>query len=120
MSTVMLKTITRNLPCRLTEEELRQRGDALAETVQELAAEESRQTDVKAQMKARLTELEAKQTRFAITISRKEEYRDIQCDLFVNADRGLVDVVRRDTSEVVETRPITDDERQRALALEAA
>lgn len=120
MSLVLLKTITRNLPCKLSDDELRQRGDALAETVQELAAEESRQTDVKAQMKARLTELEAKQTRFAITISRKEEYRDVSCDLFADPTRGIVDVVRRDVGEVVETRPISDDERQRALPMEAA
>lgn len=120
MVSKVMKVVTRNLPCRLTEDELRQRGDALAEVVQELHAEEQRQADVKAQMKARVTELEAKQTRFAITISRKEEYRDIECDVFGDPERGVVELVRRDSGEVVETRPMTEDERQRALPLNAA
>lgn len=118
MST-LLKTITRNLPCRLSDDELRQRGDALAETCQELHAEEQRQTDVKAQMKARMTELEAKQTRLSIVISRREEYRDVPCDQFGDTVRGTVDIVRRDTAEVVETRPMTDSERQQSLPMTA-
>lgn len=120
MTSVLLKSLTRNLPCRLTDDELRQRGDSLAEVVQELHAEDDRQADVKAQMKARLTELEAKQTRYAIVISRREEYRDVECDLFADTVRGTVDIVRRDTGDTIETRPITEDERQRALPLEAA
>jgi hypothetical protein len=120
MSTVLLKTITRNVPCHLSDMELLTRADELSVVVQEITAEEGRQVDVKAQMKARLTELDARKSRLAITIGRKEEYRDVPCDLFANVERGIVEVVRRDTAEVVESRAMSDDERQKALPLEVA
>jgi hypothetical protein len=118
MSEVLIKTVTRNVPCRLTEDELRQRGDSLAEVVESRHAEEKRQADLKSQMKARITELEAKQTQLAIAISRKEEYRDVSCDIFGDPTHDTATVVRRDTGEAIEKRPLTDAERQKALPLE--
>ena len=116
---VSLKRITRNLPCRLTEGELLARADELSVVVQETSAEEHRQTDVKAQMKARLTELDARKTRLAITIGRKEEYRDVEVELLADIQAGTVTSYRQDTSEAIETRPMNDMERQAALPLEA-
>lgn len=116
---VSIKRITRNLPCRLTETELLDRADQLSVVVQETNAEEGRQTDVKAQMKAKLTELDARKTRLAITIGRKEEYRDVEVELVADVQAGTVTIYRMDTSEALETRPMTEQERQAALPLEA-
>lgn len=115
---VTLKEVTRSLPCRLTDSELLTKADELSVVVQEVSAEEDRQTDVKAQMKAKLTELDARKTRLAITIGRKEEYRDVRCEVQADAQAGTVTVIRMDTGEALETRPMTEDERQRALPLE--
>lgn len=117
---VSLKRITRNLPCRLTEGELLARADDLSVVVQETTAEEGRQTDVKAQMKARLTELDARKTRLAITIGRKEEYRDVEVELMADVQAGTVTIYRMDTSEAIETRPMTEQEKQNALPFEPA
>ena len=116
---VSLKKIMRNLPCRLTERELLDRADQLSVVVQETNAEEGRQTDVKAQMKAKLTELDARKTRLAITIGRKEEYRDVEVELMADVQAGTVTIYRMDTAEALETRPMTEQERQSSLPLEA-
>lgn len=116
---VSLKRVTRNLPCQLTNAELLDRADQLSVVVQETNAEEGRQTDVKAQMKAKLTELDARKTRLAITIGRKEEYRDVEVELMGDVQSGTVTVYRQDTSEAIETRPMSEQERQATLQFEA-
>lgn len=117
---VSLRKLTRNLPCRLTHDELLDRADQLSVVVQETTAEENRQTDAKAQMKARLTELDARKTRLAITISRKEEYRDVEVELVADVQAGTVTAYRNDSGEALETRPMSDAERQTTLPLEVA
>lgn len=116
---VSIRRVTRNLPCRLTDAELLDRADQLSVVVQETSAEEARQTDLKTQMKARLTELDSKKTRLAITIGRKEEYRDVEVELMADIQAGTVTVYRMDTSEAIETRPMSEQEKQATLPLEA-
>ena len=116
---VTLKTVMRSVPCRLTDAELLTRADELSVVVQETTAEEGRQTDIKAQMKARLTELAARKTRLALTIGRKEEHRDVDVAHVADLQAGTVTVVRTDTGEAMETRLMTDDERQDSLPLTA-
>jgi len=111
----IIRTETRSLPVKLHEDELRDRGDKLAAVIQDLNAEEDRQVDVKAQMKARLSELDAKKTQLAIVISRREEYRDVPVDVFADYAKQIVEAVRRDTGEVLTTRRMTEEERQQPL-----
>lgn len=109
------RTVVRSLPVRLTEEELLKKGGELAATVQDISSEESRQQDIKSQLKAKLAELEARRSNLAITVSRKEEHRDVEVDIFHDYQRGVVEDVRRDTGEVVSRRVMRDDERQQPL-----
>lgn len=112
------QTVSRNLPCRLSLEEWNDRAKQLAEAVQNVATEERRQTDVKAGLKARLAELQSKQSVLADVVQRREESRDLVCDQLAYVERGIVEIVRRDTGEVIETRPLQDHERQQALKFE--
>lgn len=109
------RTETRNLACTLTEDELRDRGFQLAKAVQDIATEEMRQGDLKAQMKATLAGLDGMKSRLASSVARREEFRDVAVDIFLDHDRGVVDQVRQDTGECILSRPMTDDERQLAL-----
>lgn len=111
------RTVVRSLPCRLTDEELLKKGGELAATVQDISSEESRQQDIKSQLKAKLTELEARRCNLAITVSRKEEHRDVEVDIYHDYQRAVVEDVRRDTGEVVSRRVMQDEERQRGLPL---
>jgi hypothetical protein len=75
----------------------------------------NRQVDMKAQMKARLAELDARKTQLAIIIGRREEDRDVTVDQFWDFGRFVVDTVRRDTGEVVSSRRMTEEECQQPL-----
>ena len=109
-----------NLPCKLTEKELRTAGSDLAGVVQDIATEADRHVDIKSQMKARLSELEARKSILAITISRREEYRDVEIEVLSNYDEGIVRRVRMDTGEVLHERPMREDERQSSLPMDEA
>lgn len=110
-----VRSETRFLPVKLREDELRDRGDMLAATIQDLNAEENRQVDIKAQMKARLSELDAKKTQLAIVISRREEERDVVVNIYHDYDKMTVDFVREDTGATLSSRRMTDIERQLPL-----
>lgn len=119
-STKLHRTIVRSLPCRLTDDELLKKGSELATAVQDIATEEGRQLDIKASMKAKLAEIEARRTQLAIAVSRKEEHRDVEVDIWHDYQRAIVQDIRRDTGEVLTTRVMSEDERQIGLPMEPA
>jgi hypothetical protein len=112
-----IDSFTKSLPVRLTLDEVLQKSADLAGTVQDYATEESRQADIKAQLRAKLTELDAKRTQLAIVVARKEEYRDVRCEVVADVETLLANITRTDTGEIVQSRPLTDSERQKALPL---
>jgi hypothetical protein len=112
------RTVVRSLPCVLTDEELLKKGSDLATAVQDIATEEGRQVDLKASMKARLAEIEARRTQLAIAVSRKEEHRDVEVDIWHDYQRAVVQEIRRDTGEIMNTRVMSDAERQQHLPME--
>lgn len=110
---------TRSLPVRLTAEEFNARAAALAETCTKIEIEDTRQTNLKAQLKADMARLEAEQSKLAHIVARREEYREVPVDWMYDGKRGIVELSRRDTGEIVETRPATDKDRQLALPVDA-
>lgn len=119
-TTKLHRTVVRSLPCVLTDEELLKKGADLATAVQDIATEEGRQADLKATMKARLAEIEARRTQLAIAVSRKEEHRDVEVDIWHDYQRLVVQEIRRDTGEITGTRVMSESERQQALPMETA
>lgn len=110
-----LRTQTRSLPCKLTDDEVRNAGGELAAVVQDIATEKERQKDVGAQMKARLAELQSRQTQLAIKVSRREEFREVRVEYEINDGADIVTERRLDTGDIMTIRPARDDERQLAL-----
>ena len=115
MTDVTERTTKTVLGCRLTDDELQAAGNDLAKVVQDIAGEADRQGEIKAQMKARLMELTAKQTVLAIMVSRREEHRDVEVTIATCYDDGVEIRTRTDTGEVISTRALRDDERQPRL-----
>ncbi len=114
----LLRTYTKKLPCRLTEEEIRRVGKELAGTVQEIQAEEESQTKIKADLRSRLAKLEERQSALALAINTRTEERDVDVNVLVEPS-GVVHEVRADTGEHVQTRLMTDEESQIRLPLES-
>jgi len=114
-TTIPIRNVSRLLPVKLTEVELMQTGQDLAATVQDIASEEDRQKGIKDQLKVRMSELVAKETKLALLISRKEEYREVTVKIEIR-ESGQVSETRVDTGEVLILREAHEDERQLPLA----
>lgn len=114
-ATKVLTKEIRLLPCRLTDEEWAQRAGELASVVADVSLEESRQKSAKAEMKARLEELAAKRDRLGNVVTRHEEQRDVQVEIVADFGIGKAETIRKDTYEVIHSRPLTDHERQMGL-----
>ena len=110
----IIETRTRHLPVALTQEELRTVSLEFADTFHELNAEEQTQKNVKDQMKAKLSELNAKLTRLSSVVRNGMEYRAVEVEYRLT-DLGFVQEARLDTGEILASRPPTDSERQLAL-----
>ena len=111
VDTILIKTVSRLLPVELTDAELREAGDELAATVQEINSEDNRQKEIKDQLKARMSELEAKQSKLAMKITQKKEYRDIQVRIEMHTS-GQVSETRIDTGKVLTLRDPYEEEKQ--------
>lgn len=59
-------------------------------------------------MKARLAVL-------AGVVDKRSEVREVECEESMNLDRKIVEIVRMDTGEIVDTRGITGADIQQAL-----
>jgi hypothetical protein len=102
---------TRMLPVRLNEEELLTKASLLSTKVHELAIEEDDQKDAKAAMKKRLDDLNREITDVARIVREKVEPRPVEVHESKNYARRIVEIVRVDTGEVVDSRPMTEQER---------
>jgi len=115
VSTTEIGWAVRHLPCRLTHDELLERGDELARVQEEIMNAEARAAEIKQNLKSEMAALESRRGILAMAVRRREELRDVQCHVVLDYDRRTVAVVRSDTFEVVDSRPATTDELQQVL-----
>ena len=109
----------RSLQCTLTPEELmtcaRQMADAENE-IQHLNAEKE---NFVAQFKSKLSQAEGVVSGKASMIRCGYEFRNVDCEQVKDFDKGTVTVFRLDAGRaVVESRSMTEDEKQMGLALD--
>lgn len=100
----------------LSGSELETLANELSEVIGSISVEKDDQTDAKAQMKARLTELEARMTRIAATVRLRKELRLVEFEQFVDGEEAVT--IRLDTGEEVGRRILTANERQGELISE--
>lgn len=111
---------TRKLRCHLSEDEVANRADQLAAAVLELELEKENQAEAKAAMRDKLKAMQKAREALARAVSERAEERDVEVDKVYRHARLQVDYVRVDTGAVVETRAMTDDERQMRLPVSGA
>lgn len=113
------KTLTRretsSLSCKLTEAEILAYGRDLASKHAEYARIESQFTAMKTEFKGKLEEVEARLATLANRIQSGEEYRDVETLETKNWSVLTVTRTRTDTGEVLESRPMREDEKQQEL-----
>lgn len=108
--------ITRTLPCKLTDEEQRQRGIQLAEReieYEQVLAEKKTSSDAYSatakSLRTRIVDLTA-------AVNDKQEDREIEVVWEFDYKTKEKRLVRRDTMESIEKRTLTADELQMTLA----
>lgn len=113
-----IKRAQRNLPCRLTREELLEKGKTQAELLKrkgELENEKKRCAD---DFKARLSEVDSQMTVLSNEISTGVQYRNVPITIVIGEpDADHKTISRDDTCEVIETSNLTPEERQLILPM---
>jgi hypothetical protein len=101
----------RELPVELTEAELRERGDRMAEAELQIETLKSERRDLNAAINSQV-ELRAK---LAHTIDSGTETRDVRCKWIEDFDKNCWRLVRQDNGAAVDTRAMTAADRQGSL-----
>ena len=107
----------RNLPVRLTEEELQRKGQELSEVIEKHAEIDSERAGIAKQFKDKLETLDDKARELAKQIRTKTEERPVEVHQRKDQLNATVDLYRTDTGEVVYSRPMTAEELAEARQL---
>lgn len=111
----MNKTFTKILPCDLSDIELIAKGEDLAA---ELTALEEAEAEAKADAqkhKERQAGIREKIRKLRTAIEERQELREVECEERIIRERGVAQVVRLDTGEVVSERKLELDDLQEPL-----
>jgi hypothetical protein len=108
--------IERNLPCKLTEAELLARGDAMAAAELKIDTLKAERRGVNAQIREQTDE----RNKLAHTIESELEHRPVICKWIADFTHNVFRLVRQDTGDEIETRPMTAADRQGALPLDGS
>lgn len=110
-------TFQKQLPVRLTDEELRHRGDELASQLDLMDEIDARITAAKEAAKGPRQQTQERIFELRDQLRRKAEDRLVDCEMIKRFDQRCAETVRLDTGEIVGTRPLTAQEMQTKLAI---
>lgn len=113
----MEKMAKREMKCVLTKDELLERGEAVGRESTALADAQERKKDVTKQLSADVERHRVELARLGQELANGYVYRTIDCVEAFDYAAGKVTITRLDTGEVVEVRPIKEEERQSELSL---
>lgn len=104
-----------SLPVPLTPAEVAAKSRELARLVQDKNAKEEERTQAAQQFSADIKDMVKRQNELARQIDNGQEWRDIDVEEVKNYETKTVDIVRKDTNEIVSSRGMTPEERQETL-----
>jgi hypothetical protein len=110
---------TQKLPVKLTDKDLKMKGDELAKEVQKLADLKNAMKQSAEGFKSQRSKVELEIDRLKQLILSKTELRDVEVRENKNYKAKVVSTVRLDTREVIHTRPMKAHELQRPLPLDS-
>jgi hypothetical protein len=109
----MAKKIEIELPCALSDDEVRSRGDYLVELIARMDAVSEEKSNVARRYKDQLSGLAETQRKVAAAIRTRCETRMVRCWVTYHAPcEGVKRTTRMDTGDVVSEEPMTDAEKQ--------
>jgi ABC-type molybdenum transport system ATPase subunit/photorepair protein PhrA len=118
-TSTMPDTISKSLLCKLTDEERKDFGIKLATTLEEVQRVEEEKKRKADHYKDRIGGLQATADELRRKVSTGQEWRDVECVVILDEPaKGIKSISRTDTGEVIETKPMTDADKQLQLDLE--
>lgn len=112
MTEQMSKTITKRLPCILSDEERLAFADQLAEANERVEEATANRKSLMQQMAAEVNQAIGHRDRINGIVASKTEYREVDVEVKFDFDKGRVTQYRKDTGEEIMNRPMTQKERQ--------
>lgn len=109
------RTSIRNLRCRLTAAELRERGEQLAELAKEVEDLEEEKKVIAKQKKDEIDHVKVQLVKRRDAVRFGAELRDVPCTWYSDFNRDQIVLVRDDTNEEVTREPMPDSWRQGAF-----
>lgn len=106
------------LPFQLGVEEKAEAAEQLATTLQAAESLELERKSVLGEFKSRLNALEERIHKLTLNVKDGVEMRSVECELHLNYTTLTATLIRSDTKDVVEERPMTDEEKQMNLDFE--
>lgn len=107
--------LTRDLVCSLTREEVAKYAEDLAQLIDREATTTSDFDSVKKTWKGKLEDIKREILSTSTKVREHKEIRLVKCQKELDFESGEVRLVRMDTGEIIETRPMSAVERQKEL-----
>lgn len=110
------KPETMNLKVKLNREELDQRRDKIATLVQHKIDVENAKKDSAAVFGKKINKIGGEMALMAQEIRERSEYRDVEVHRMKDYATGIERVMRVDTGESVDSRPLRPEEKQMSMS----
>jgi hypothetical protein len=107
----------RNVPVRLTQDELITAGKLLAKANAEVVDIENKKKESVSNFLTLTNRAKAEAEVQGRLIQSGEEYRDVECDVLINIERCKKTIIRPDTQEIVEECKLTNEDLQFELKI---
>jgi hypothetical protein len=104
--------LTRNLPVRLSDDELRARSDDLAKAEIDRVQLETKKSAESSNYNKQIKESKIKIAELSQAISSRQEYRDVEIEDRRNEETYMIETWRLDNNEKISERAMNSQERQ--------
>lgn len=111
----MKENYTKWLPVRLTKDELLDRGRLMSERIKEREEQEKLKAEATREFARVIKNLTGEIAQLSTCISSGEEPRPVECSEYPDLKRKERIVTRLDTGEVIQTKPLSQDDLQLRL-----
>ena len=105
----------RELPCNLSDAEIRERGDEIAGLVVTLTERETEEAARRKEVKDELEDTRKRVTKLGREISTRTTRREIECVTEWHLEDKMAVVIRVDTGEIIHREPLTPAQLQAEL-----
>src|SRR5262245_17265236 len=102
-----MDNVIRTLSVKLTQEEFDQRAADLANVNKEIESLTSKKKSAASEFSSKIDDAKSRLSRLVSVVAKRAELREISCLQRINKELRIVEIVRTDTSEIVETRAVT-------------